>query len=171
MDIGPSNGSTRWKWKRLVKHGLWIWKGQCFPRSIAAPYQSCASPGCHGIEWQDDMGQTWTGVSLYMLVGEVDDGDTHSDYAYNEEFADAGYSVDVIGSDGYTVTFDSLTIKKNGNIILAYLVNNAELPDKYYPLRLGWQRVNRRSDGWSGGQDNCSCPACIHDRNCIGCIR
>jgi len=99
-------------------------------------YQSCASPGCHGSEWQDDMGQTWAGVPLYMLVGEVDDEDTHSDYAYNEELADAGYSVDVVGSDGYTVTFDSVTIKKNGNILLAYLVNSAELPGKYYPLRL-----------------------------------
>jgi DMSO/TMAO reductase YedYZ molybdopterin-dependent catalytic subunit len=99
-------------------------------------YQSCASPGCHGVEWQDDKGQTWSGVPLYMLVGEVDDADSHSDYAYNEELADAGYTVDVIGSDGFTVSYDSVSIKLNGNIIVAYLVNESELPDKYYPLRL-----------------------------------
>jgi hypothetical protein len=99
-------------------------------------YQSCASPGCHGIEWQDDNGQTWAGVPLWLLVGEVDDEDSHSDYAYNDELAEAGYSVDVVGSDGFTVTFDSIRIKRNGNIIVAYLVNNSELPEKFYPLRL-----------------------------------
>ena len=99
-------------------------------------YQSCASPGCHGVEWQDDNGQTWSGVPLWLLVGEVDDADSHSDYAYNEELADAGYIVDVIGSDGFSVTFDSVSIKQNGNIIVAYLVNGSELPPQYYPLRL-----------------------------------
>jgi DMSO/TMAO reductase YedYZ molybdopterin-dependent catalytic subunit len=101
-----------------------------------ASFQSCASPGCHGMEWKDENGQTWEGVPLYLLVGQVDDEDSHSDYAYNETLADAGYTVDLVGSDGYTVTLDSVSIKLNGNIIVAYLVNGSELPDKYYPLRL-----------------------------------
>lgn len=99
-------------------------------------YYSCASPGCHGVEWQDENGQTWAGVPLWLLVGEVDDEDSHSDTAFNEALASTGYTVDVVGSDGYTVTFESVSISQNGNIILAYLVNNSELPEKYYPLRL-----------------------------------
>lgn len=99
-------------------------------------YQSCASPGCHGVEWEDENGQTWEGVPLWLLVGEVDDEDSHSDFAFNEELADAGYTVDIIASDGYTVTFESMDIKLNGNILVAHLVNGSKLPEKYYPLRL-----------------------------------
>jgi len=42
----------------------------------------------------------------------------------------------VVAADGYTVTFDSVSIKMNGNIIVAYLVNGSELPEQHYPLRL-----------------------------------
>jgi hypothetical protein len=44
--------------------------------------------------------------------------------------------VDVVSTDGTTVTLDSVSFKRNGNILVAYLVNDAELPEKYYPLRL-----------------------------------
>jgi DMSO/TMAO reductase YedYZ molybdopterin-dependent catalytic subunit len=101
-----------------------------------ASFQSCGSPGCHGVEWHDENGQTWEGVPLWLLIGQVDDENSHDDKAFNDALADAGYTVDVVGSDGFTVTFDSASIKRNGNFIVAYLVNGSELPDKYYPLRL-----------------------------------
>jgi hypothetical protein len=101
-----------------------------------ASFQSCGSPGCHGVEWKDENGQTWEGIPLWLLIGQVDDEDSHDDNAFNDELADAGYTVDIVATDGYTVTFDSVSIKRNGNIIVAYLVNGSELPDKYYPLRL-----------------------------------
>ncbi len=101
-----------------------------------ATYQSCGSPSCHGTAWEDENNQNWVGVPLWLLVGEVDDNNSHDDNAYNDALADAGYTVDVVGSDGSTVTFDSKLIKRNNNILLAFMVNDAELPDQYYPLRL-----------------------------------
>jgi hypothetical protein len=99
-------------------------------------YQSCGSPSCHGNSWQDENGQNWVGVPVWLLVGEVDDNNSHEDNAYNETLADAGYSVDVVGGDGYTVTLDSQFIKNNNDLLVAFLVNDGELPEKYYPLRL-----------------------------------
>jgi hypothetical protein len=99
-------------------------------------YQSCGSPSCHGTNWQDENGQDWVGVPLWLLVGEVDDSDSHTDNAFNHTLADAGYTIDVVGDDGVTVTLDSQTIKENNDILVAFLVNNGELPEQYYPLRL-----------------------------------
>ena len=99
-------------------------------------FQSCGSPSCHGTSWQDQNGQNWVGVPLWLLVGEVDDGDSHSDKAYNRVQADAGYTVDIVGGNGYKVTLDSQTIKLNNQILVAFQVNDGELPEKYYPLRL-----------------------------------
>ena len=98
-------------------------------------FQSCGSPSCHGTSWQDGNGQTWVGVPLWLLVGEVDDSDSHTENAYNQALADAGYTVDVVSS-GNTVTLDSHSISKNNDILVAFLVNDGELPEQYYPLRL-----------------------------------
>lgn len=99
-------------------------------------YQSCSAPACHGVEWQDENGQTWEGVPLWLLAGQVDDENSHGDFSYNQEHADAGYTIDLIASDGYTVTLDSATANRNADILVAYLVSGSELPEKYYPLRL-----------------------------------
>jgi DMSO/TMAO reductase YedYZ molybdopterin-dependent catalytic subunit len=101
-----------------------------------ATYQSCGSPSCHGTAWVDENGQNWVGVPLWLLVGEVDDSNSHEDNAYNEALAQSGYTVEISASDGYTVSLDSQLINRNDNILLAYLVNDGELPDQYYPLRL-----------------------------------
>ena len=99
-------------------------------------YMSCGAPSCHGSMWQDENGQEWVGVPLWLLVGEVDDADSHSDVAYNRSLADSGYSVDIVNSEGITVTVDSQSIKEDNQVIVAHLVNDAELPEIYYPLRL-----------------------------------
>jgi DMSO/TMAO reductase YedYZ molybdopterin-dependent catalytic subunit len=99
-------------------------------------FQSCGSPSCHGTSWKDGNGQTWVGVPLWLLVGEVDDADSHTENAFNHALADAGYTVEVVGGDGYTVTLDSQAIKENNDILVAFQVNEGELPEKYYPLRL-----------------------------------
>jgi DMSO/TMAO reductase YedYZ molybdopterin-dependent catalytic subunit len=101
-----------------------------------ASFQSCGSPSCHGTSWVDSNGQNWVGVPLWHLVGQVDDTNTHLDGAFNDALADAGYTVDIVGSNGTTVTLDSATIKRNDSILIANMVNNAELPEQYYPLRL-----------------------------------
>jgi DMSO/TMAO reductase YedYZ molybdopterin-dependent catalytic subunit len=101
-----------------------------------ATFQSCSSPSCHGTSWTDANGQTWVGVPLWLLVGEVDDSNSHGANAFNVALANAGYTVDVVGSNGQSVTLDSATIKRNNNIMLACTVNNAELPPTFFPLRL-----------------------------------
>ena len=98
--------------------------------------ESCGSLSCHGASWQDENGQNWAGVPLWLLVGEVDDSDSHTENAFNHTLADAGYTIDLVGGDGYTVTLDSQTIKVNNKILVAFMVNDGELPEQYYPLRL-----------------------------------
>ncbi len=99
-------------------------------------FQSCGSPSCHGTSWQDSNGQNWVGVPLWLLVGEVDDSDSHSDHAYNHALAEASYTIDLVGSDGFTVSLDSKTVQDNNQVLVAFMVNDAELPEQYYPLRL-----------------------------------
>jgi DMSO/TMAO reductase YedYZ molybdopterin-dependent catalytic subunit len=101
-----------------------------------ASFQSCSAPACHGASWEDESAQPWVGVPLWMLVGQVDDADDHGDDGYNDELAAAGYQVDLVAVDGYTVSLDSQTILRNNEILLAYLVNDGELPEKYFPVRL-----------------------------------
>jgi hypothetical protein len=98
--------------------------------------ESCGAPQCHGSSWTDDKGQEWAGVPLYYFVGSVDDEIAHEGPAFNRTLADAGYSVDVIAADGYTVTFDAARVQYNKNIIVAYKVNENPLPDEFFPLRL-----------------------------------
>ena len=76
------------------------------------------------------------GVPLWLLVGEVDDADSHSDVAYNRALADAGYTIDIVSADGTTITLDSQPIKEDNQVMIAHLVNDGELPEMYYPLRL-----------------------------------
>jgi len=99
-------------------------------------FESCATGACHQAEWTDDKAQTWTGVPLWELVGRVDDENKHGDDAFSDETAAAGYTVDVISADGYTVTLDSATIQHNDNILVAYQVNGNVLTDEDFPLRL-----------------------------------
>ena len=109
-----------------------------------ASFESCSAPQCHGATWVDDEGQEWAGVPLYLVVGYVDDDIKHDGPAYNDALADAGYTVDVVASDGFSATFDSVVIKRNTNIILAYQVGGAELPEKYFPLRIVGTDLTKR---------------------------
>jgi hypothetical protein len=132
--------SVKWVNKVEVKQAGQTWTLD-LQGAISSPitrdtYQSCGSPSCHGTSLQDENGQDWVGVPLWLLVGEVDDSDSHTDNAFNHTLADAGYTIDVVGDDGITVTLDSQTIKENNDILVAFLVNNGELPEQYYPLRL-----------------------------------
>ncbi len=98
--------------------------------------ESCGAPQCHGSAWTDDKAQEWVGVPLWLFVGSVDDEIEHEGPAFNDALAEAGYSVDVIASDGYTITFDAARINRNDNILVAYKVNENPLPDEFFPLRL-----------------------------------
>jgi DMSO/TMAO reductase YedYZ molybdopterin-dependent catalytic subunit len=56
--------------------------------------------------------------------------------AYNRALVDQGYTIEIVGKDGYSVTLDSARIKDNKDILLAYLVNDNPLSDKEFPLKL-----------------------------------
>jgi hypothetical protein len=99
-------------------------------------FQSCSAPGCHQAEWTDDEGQKWVGTPLYLLAGAVDDEIAHDGPAFFQLLADAGYDIQIVATDGYSVTLDIARVKRNDNILLAHLVDDNPLPDKYFPLRL-----------------------------------
>ena len=66
----------------------------------------------------------------------MDDQIEHEGLAYNEKLADIGYLIQIIATDGYSVTLESAMTKRNNDLLVAYVVNENPLPDKYFPLRL-----------------------------------
>ncbi len=101
-----------------------------------ASVESCGAPQCHGTTWTDDKAQQWVGVPLWLFVGSVDDEIEHEGPAFNDALAEAGYSVDLVAADGYTITLDAARVKRNNDLIVAYKVNENQLPEDYFPLRL-----------------------------------
>jgi DMSO/TMAO reductase YedYZ molybdopterin-dependent catalytic subunit len=99
-------------------------------------FQSCGAASCHQSTWTDDEGQVWSGVPLYLLAGRMDDDTTHDGPAYNRDLANAGYVIELVAGDGYTVSINSADTYYNRKILVANLVDDAPLPDKYFPLRL-----------------------------------
>jgi hypothetical protein len=138
--VTDGHWSVKWVTKLEVKSLSKEWslhmEGTINELMDRATFESGASPNCHGVTWKDDKAQDWVGIPLWLLVGRVDDSIKHDGPAFNDALADAGYTVDVVASDGYTATFESSRIKRNNNIIVAHLVNGNPLPDKYFPLRL-----------------------------------
>ncbi len=67
-------------------------------------FETGAAEGCHGTDWSDAEGNTWTGIPLYLLVGRCDDDNVHEGPAYNRELAQAGYDVELLTADGSSVT-------------------------------------------------------------------
>jgi DMSO/TMAO reductase YedYZ molybdopterin-dependent catalytic subunit len=138
--VTDGHWSVKWVTKLEVKSVSQSWdlhlEGAISETMDRATFESGASPNCHGITWTDNMAQEWVGIPLWLLVGRVDDEVKHEGPAFNDDLADMGYTVDVVASDGYSVSFESSRIKRNDNIIVAYLVNGNPLPEKYFPLRL-----------------------------------
>jgi len=101
-------------------------------------YDSCATPGCHGSSWiSSSPRRTWTGVPLFLLIGQVDGGKGHGGYgAYNEALALKGYRIKITSAGGGSVIIGSRTIINNERILLANKLQGSELTTKYYPLRL-----------------------------------
>lgn len=106
-------------------------------------FQSCAAPGCHQATWKDEMAQTWTGVPLYLLAGQVDDEIEHEGPAFSDQLAEIGYLLQIVATDGYSTTLDSATVARNPDMIVAYQVNENPLPEKYFPLRLVGNAVEK----------------------------
>lgn len=138
--VTDGHWSVKWVNKFEVKNlgEEWVLElnGAISKPTDRASVESCGAPQCHGSSWTDDKAQEWVGVPLWLFVGTVDDEIEHEGPAFNEELAAAGYSVDVIAADGYTVTFDAARLNRNDDILVAYKVNENQLPEEYFPLRL-----------------------------------
>lgn len=91
---------------------------------------------CHRRPWVDAEGNTWVGIPLWRLVGLVDDEVRHQILAFNAPLAAQGYEIQVVGADGYTASLDSQRVMYNMDILVAHLMNDQELEDQYFPLRL-----------------------------------
>ena len=76
--------------------------------------------------------------ALWFLAGFVDDDDQHSNDAFNDELARAGYQVVITAEDGHSVTIDSADIIRNSEYIVANSLNGVPIPesDSNWPLRL-----------------------------------
>jgi hypothetical protein len=138
--VTDGHWSVKWVNKLEVKSlgAEWLLHAQgAIERDVdRASIESCGAPQCHGASWIDDKNQEWAGVPLYYLVGKVDDEIEHEGPAFNRTLADAGYSIEVVAADGYTVTLDAARVQYNKNILVAYKVNENQLPDEFFPLRL-----------------------------------
>ena len=99
-------------------------------------FESCSAPGCHQATWTDADGNQWSGVPLYYLAGRVDGGNIHEDRAYDDDFAKAGYTLELFAADGYNVSIPSDETIFNRHLFLASTVNGEPLEEKYFPLRL-----------------------------------
>jgi DMSO/TMAO reductase YedYZ molybdopterin-dependent catalytic subunit len=144
--ISPKNNqvtdghwSVKWVNKIEVKDLVADWElalnGAIQARLDRATFESCV--GCHKATWTDDKAQVWTGVPLWYLMGYADDETKHGDAAsYNEALAKAGYKVEPVAADGFKATLDSVALNRNNDVIVASLVDNNALPEKYFPLRL-----------------------------------
>jgi hypothetical protein len=102
-----------------------------------ATFESGSAIGCHGLKWTDDQSRVWEGIPLWYLVGRVDDPtDTHKGDAFSDDLADAGYEVQIISADGYTVSLTSAEVKRNDALIISYKRDGDPLPENQWPLRL-----------------------------------
>jgi DMSO/TMAO reductase YedYZ molybdopterin-dependent catalytic subunit len=107
-------------------------------------FESGAAQGCHMSTWTDPDSHEWTGIPLFYLIGRVDDEVKHGDNAYRDDLAKAGYTIDVVSADGYTVTLDSFKVMRNDNIIVAYLVDGNPIEDEDFPLRLVGSELTKK---------------------------
>jgi DMSO/TMAO reductase YedYZ molybdopterin-dependent catalytic subunit len=106
-------------------------------------FESCSAPGCHQASWTDDSGNEWTGVPLYYLAGRIDDGVIHEDRAYNDDFAKAGYALELFAADGHNISIESSRTDFNRDIFLSSLANGEPLEEENFPLRLVGQGLEK----------------------------
>jgi hypothetical protein len=99
---------------------------------------ACQFGANHKVSYTDSQSRVWEGMPLWFLCGFVDDLDQHSDHAFNDNLALAGYKVIVEARDGYVATISSENIIRNSNYIAANSLNGTLIPedDSSWPLRL-----------------------------------
>ncbi len=99
---------------------------------------ACQFGSEHKATYTDSKGNVWEGMPLWFFAGFVDDADQHSNNAFNDSLATAGYRVVITAGDGYNTTIDSILIGRNSNYIVANSLNGSHIAetDSNWPLRL-----------------------------------
>jgi DMSO/TMAO reductase YedYZ molybdopterin-dependent catalytic subunit len=111
---------------------------QTISRNYFESALACQFGAEHSAEYTDTAARTWSGMPLWFLCGFVDDDDQHSDNAYNDTLALAGYDIVITAGDGYSATIDSGDTMRNSNYIVANTLNGTPFADtdSNWPLRL-----------------------------------
>ncbi|MEQ8200944.1 MAG: PKD domain-containing protein [Syntrophomonadaceae bacterium] len=106
----------------------------------------CTMGANHKTSYTDASGQ-WEGMPLWFLAGYVDDSDQHSDHAFNETLAQAGYRVVITATDNYSTTIDSPSIIRNSDYIIANTLDGVSLAEDsgYWPLKLVGPAVSKKA--------------------------
>jgi hypothetical protein len=91
----------------------------------------------HKAEYTDADGNTWVGMPLWFFAGWVDDGNSHSAGAFNDDLAAKGYDIIVTGADGSEITVPGTNAKRSNSFIIATTKNGERLnADNGGPLML-----------------------------------
>ncbi len=155
--VTDGHWSVKWVNRLEVKNlGLeWVLKseGAIAKTTDRASLESCGAPQCHGASWTDDKAQEWAGVPLWLLVGAVDDAIEHEGPAFNDALAEAGYSVDVVAGDGYTVTFDAARGQSQRRHHRGLQGQRQPAARSVLPLAAGRRRPGEERDGRDDRQD------------------
>ncbi|MDX9827972.1 MAG: molybdopterin-dependent oxidoreductase [Spirochaetia bacterium] len=113
--------------------------------------QSCVS--CHGREVafeRKDVKANYKGFPLHLLVAYADDPlyaphrQGSGILAYDAAAAKAGYGVEIIADDGYSIRLDSKELHENNDIILAMYRDSESLGPDEFPLVLVWDKGAER---------------------------
>jgi hypothetical protein len=90
----------------------------------------------HEGGYTDAKGNTWTGMPLWFFAGWVDDEDSHSPNAYNDDVARTGYNITVTGTNGETVISGTDAMRSNGFLIATSKNGEQLTADNGGPLTL-----------------------------------
>jgi hypothetical protein len=148
--VTDGHWSVKYINKMIIKPLLQDWvvnlEGAVSENMDRATFESGTAEKCHQANWIDDQANEWLGIPLWLLVGKVDDQNTHGSGAFNDALAKSGYTLEVISKNGKSVTFSSQEIARNDKILVVYSQNGNPLTDKDFPLRLVGDGVLQGSD-------------------------
>jgi len=132
--------TVKWVAKLELKEVAAVWyldlEGAVSEHMDRATFESGSTGHCHLAVWTDENGDEWSGIPLWYLLGRVDDEVRHEGRAFDEDLAEAGYTITITAADGYSVELASQDASFNDEWIVAFKVNGEPIADKNYPLRL-----------------------------------
>lgn len=99
-------------------------------------FEEIADRAEYNFRGKEGVAHVYSGIPLWVLCGMVDDEVKHGEGAFNDELANKGYNIKVIGADGYRAILSSKIIARSSDIILADKVDGQPLSPKEAPLRL-----------------------------------